>query len=178
MRLLVLAMVLALACASGARWIAAQAADRSSSAAPQNTFTAREKADGWRLLFDGRTTEGWRGFGKAAFPASGWVVEDGTLKSLGRKGGDIITTSTYEDFELVWDWRLSFRGNSGVKYFVDESRGNAGGAIGHEYQTIDDENYTAMSLNERQKTGAWYDVLPPTKAAEHRGPRINCSRCR
>ena len=95
----------------------------------------------------------------------GWVVENGTLKSLGKKGGDIVTTSTYADFEFAWEWRLSPQGNSGVKYFVDETRGNSGGAIGHEYQTIDDDNYAAMALSVRQKTGAWYDVLPPIKAA-------------
>ena len=90
-------------------------------AAPQNVLTAREQADGWRLLFDGTTTTGWKGFAKPAFPTQGWVVEDGTLKGLGKKGGDIITTSAYGDFEFAWDWRLSFQGNSGIKYFVDET---------------------------------------------------------
>jgi hypothetical protein len=104
------------------------------------------------------------------------VVEDGTLKGLGKKGGDIITTSAYGDFEFAWDWRLSFQGNSGIKYFVDETRGNAGGAIGHEYQTIDDENYTVMSLTERQKTGAWYDVIPATKQAARPVGQWNSSR--
>ena len=104
------------------------------------------------------------------------MVEDGTLKGLGKKGGDIITTTSYGDFEFAWDWRLSFQGNSGIKYFVDESRGNAGGAIGHEYQTIDDDNYTVMSLTERQKTGAWYDVIPPAKTAARPVGEWNTSR--
>lgn len=131
---------------------------------------------GWTPLFDGRTTAGWRGFRKTTFPDSGWVVEDGALKSLGGKGGDIVTTTTYRDFELSWEWRLSPQGNSGVKYFVDEARGGTGGAIGHEYQMIDDDNYTAITLNARQKTGAWYDVLPPTKAAAQPIGRYNTSR--
>ena len=88
------------------------------------------------------------------------MVEDGTLKGLGGKGGDILTTATFDDFEFAWEWRLSFQGNSGVKYFVDESRGNATGAIGHEYQMIDDENYDVEPLSAKQKTGGWYDVMP------------------
>lgn len=144
--------------------------------ASQNVLSAREQADGWRLLFDGRTMTGWKGFGKPDFPAHGWVVEDGTIKGLGKKGGDIITTARFDDFEFQWDWRLSHQGNSGIKYFVDERRGNAGGAIGHEYQTIDDDHYTVMALNERQKTGAWYDVLPPTARAARPVGEWNTSR--
>jgi len=158
------------------RRIATQIEERSAGAPAQNVLTAKEKADGWTLLFDGKTTNGWKGFAKAGFPAQGWVVEDGTIKGLGKKGGDIITTTAYGDFEFAWDWRLSFRGNSGIKYFVDESRGNAGGAIGHEYQTIDDDNYTAMALTDRQKTGAWYDVIPPAKKAARPVGEWNTSR--
>ena len=157
------------------RRVASQLEDRAT-AASHNVLTAKEKADGWRLLFDGTTTNGWKGFRKDGFPGEGWIVEDGTLKGLGRKGGDIVTTATFDDFEFAWDWRLSFRGNSGVKYFVDEARGNAGGAIGHEYQTIDDDNYTAMTLNALQKTGAWYDVVPPAKAAARPVGSWNTSR--
>lgn len=158
------------------RRIAAQLEERSATAPAQNVLTPKEQAEGWRLLFDGTTTSGWKGFAKPAFPTQGWVVEDGTIKGLGTKGGDIITTATFGDFEFVWDWRLSFRGNSGVKYFVDERRGNEGGAIGHEYQTIDDDHYTVMTLNERQKTGAWYDVLPATARAARPVGEWNRSR--
>lgn len=135
----------------------------------------QQDAGGWTSLFDGKTTAGWRGFRQPSFPASGWVVEDGALKSLGRKGGDIVTTTTWRDFELSWEWRLSPHGNSGVKYFVDEKRG-AGGAIAHEYQMIDDDNYPSLALTARQKTGAWYDVMPPTKAAAKPIGAFNTSR--
>lgn len=158
------------------RRIASQLGDEQSAAPPHNVLTAREKAEGWTLLFDGTTTKGWKGFAKSSFPTQGWVVEDGTIKGLGKKGGDIITTATYGDFEFSWDWRLSFQGNSGIKYFVDETRGNAGGAIGHEYQTIDDDNYTVMSLTDRQKTGAWYDVIPPARKAANPVGMWNTSR--
>ncbi len=150
------------------------AAPSASSASAHNTLSAEEAAAGWTLLFDGKSTAGWRGFRKDSFPDSGWVVEDGTLKSLGRKGGDIVTTGTFTDFELSWEWRLSAKGNSGVKYLVNETR--AGGAIGHEYQMIDDDSYDAMALNVLQKTGAWYDVLPPTKAAARPIGTFNHSR--
>jgi hypothetical protein len=126
-----------------------------------NTLTQAERAAGWRLLFDGATTNGWRGFQKPTFPADGWTVEDGTLKGLGRKGGDILTTATFTDFEFTWEWRLSPQGNSGVKYFVREDRGNTTGAIGHEYQMIDDDHYDAEPLSQKQKTAGWYDVIPP-----------------
>jgi hypothetical protein len=155
--------------------VAASTRSMANENAPQNVLTAEEKAAGWRLLFDGKTTTGWKGFGKTG-PIKGWAVEDGTLKGLGAKGGDIITVSKFDDFEFAWDWRLSLRGNSGVKYFIDEARGNGGSAIGHEYQTIDDDNYTAMALTDRQKTGAWYDVIPAARTAAKRVGEWNTSR--
>lgn len=120
-----------------------------------NQLTPQEQAAGWRLLFDGKTTTGWRGFRKASFPAKGWVVEDGWLKCLARgRGGDIVTVDEFEDFELVWDWRLPPRANNGVKYFITEQRTQA---IGHEYQMIDD----ALVKAPKGSTAAFYDVLPP-----------------
>jgi quercetin dioxygenase-like cupin family protein len=151
------------------------AAPEASAQAP-NTLTPDERAAGWTLLFDGKTTAGWRGFQKTAFPADGWAVEDGTLTCLGRKGGDILTTATFTDFEFAWEWKLSPKSNTGVKYFVDERRGNAGGAIGHEYQIIDDEGYDAEPLSAKQKTGAWYDVMPPRAAAARPIGQWNQSR--
>ena len=71
-----------------------------------NQLTPAEKAGGWKLLFDGRTSDGWRSYRKDAFPNKGWVVEGGCLKVVGgAKGGDIITTGQYGDFELALEWR-------------------------------------------------------------------------
>jgi hypothetical protein len=126
-----------------------------------NTLTPDERAAGWRLLFDGKTTTGWRGFQKPAFPAAGWAVEDGALKCLGQKGGDILTAEAFSDFEFAWEWKLSPKANTGVKYFVDARRGNTTGGIGHEYQLIDDDHYDLEPLSAKQKTGGWYDVVPP-----------------
>ena len=72
-------------------------------AAP-NELTSAEKAEGWKLLFDGQTTAGWRSFKKQTFPDKGWVVEQGTLKKVANvQGGDIITTNTFEQFDLRWE---------------------------------------------------------------------------
>jgi sugar phosphate isomerase/epimerase len=152
--------------ANRATWrrMVGQLAERSPGAPPQNTLSSKEAAQGWQLLFDGTTTTHWRGFQQAEFPDRGWTVEDGCLKCLGRQGGDLVTRTAYTNFEFAWEWRLSFQGNSGVKYFVDESRSNQRGAIAHEYQTIDDKNFAAEPLNEKKFTGAWYDVMPAKSA--------------
>ena len=163
------------------RRIKGELADQSSSALSQNTLSAKETAAGWRLLFDGKTTAGWRGFQKETFPDKGWVIESGCLKCLGQKGGDIVTTATFTNFEVTWEWRLSFRANSGLKYFVDEKRADAAGkiyptAIAHEYQTIDDQNFIAEPLNEKKLTGAWYDVVAPKNAKSRPLGEFNQSR--
>ena len=101
-----------------------------------NTLTAEEKDAGWKLLFDGKNTKGWRKYGSNSFPDIGWVVEDGTIhKQGGVRGGDIMTVATYENFEFSWDWKLVAKGNNGVKYFIIPERK---ATVGHEYQMIDD----------------------------------------
>lgn len=125
-------------------------------AAP-NELTAQEKAEGWKLLFDGKSTAGWRSFKKDTFPDKGWVVENGALKKVaGVQGGDIMTTNTFEQFDLRWEWKIPARANNGVKYFITEERG---GPIGHEYQMIDD----SIVKNPKQRTASFYDVLPVTE---------------
>ena len=140
-----------------------------------NQLTDQEKAAGWKLLFDGQTTEGWRTFKKQSFPAKGWVVQDGWLHCLGKSGGDIISDVDYGDFELQWEWKLAPAGNSGVKYFVTETR-NA--ALGHEYQMIDDaREQDANSADGKRVTASFYDVLKPTTSPPTRpAGEINQSR--
>ena len=78
--------------------------------ADPNTLTRREKADGWKLLFDGEHTSGWRAYAHANFPSNGWIIEDGCLKDEGGKhGGDIVTREQFTDFDLKFDWRISGR---------------------------------------------------------------------
>lgn len=85
---------------------------------PHNTLTRAEKDAGWKLLFDGQTTHGWRGYKKEGMNP-GWKVENGELKMVS-KGGDIITTDQFEAFELVLDWKISKGGNSGLMFHVTE----------------------------------------------------------
>jgi hypothetical protein len=125
------------------------------SQAAENQLTPEEKKEGWKLLFDGVSTRGWRSFGKSTFPEKGWVVKDGILQLEARsKAGDIITDQEFNDFDLRWEWRIPKGANNGVKYFITEKRREA---IGHEYQMIDD----ATVKDPRQKTASFYDVLPP-----------------
>lgn len=124
-----------------------------------NQLTPTETAAGWRLLFDGKTTEGWHRFHQRAFPEKGWVVEDGWLHGLGQGGGDIVSEDEFEQFELQWEWKLAPGGNSGLKYFVVDTRKNA---LGHEYQLLDDEKNEDGHLGHGKRvTAAFYDVLKP-----------------
>src|SRR5438128_12260852 len=76
--------------------------------ASPNTLTTKERAEGWRLLFDGRTAAGWRGFRRETLPA-GWQAVDGALTRIGQ-GGDIVTIDEFGDFELTLEWKLSPNG--------------------------------------------------------------------
>src|SRR2546423_655544 len=142
--------------------------------ATPNELTAQEKAAGWKLLFDGKTTQGWRSFKKESFPARGWVVEEGWLHCLGKDGGDIITESEFDNFELQWEWKQAQSGNSGLKYFITETRATP---IGHEYQMIDDERDPDAKLAAgKRTTGAFYDVLNPEHAQVKPAGETNQSR--
>lgn len=139
-----------------------------------NALLDSTKDAGWRPLFDGKTGDGWRGFKRQTFPTRGWVAEDGWLHCLGRGGGDIITTGEFTDFEFRWQWKMAPGANSGVKYFVTETR-NA--AIGHEYQLIDDDRHPdAKVAAGKHLTAGVYDVFRPTGARPHPPGQINHSR--
>src|SRR6185295_12791096 len=99
--------------------------------AEPNALTSAEKSAGWKLLFDGQSLNGWRGYRMKGPPETGWEVQDGILKTVPKvKGSEIITEQKFNDFELSWDWRIAAAGNNGVKYFVTEDRPKA---PGHEY---------------------------------------------
>lgn len=144
-------------------------------AANTNQLSDQELASGWKLLFDGKTTDGWRSFKKQTFPSHAWVVEGGWLHCLGTPGGDIITRAEFTDFELQWDWKQAPGGNSGVKYFIIETRRDA---IGHEYQMIDEEREPdAKKADGKHVTASFYDVLKPTITPNVKTPgEINHSR--
>lgn len=141
----------------------------------QNTLTHQEKSNGYQLLFDGKSSDGWRGAYQSQFPSHGWVIKKQQLLgelSEGKEsgdGGDIITLKKYKNFDLQFDWKLGKLGNSGVKYFVEELPKKpltSSSLIGYEYQLIDDPDfiYNEKHLPEDHKTGALYNIIPPNKA--------------
>ena len=130
-----------------------------------NTLTAAEKAAGWRLLFDGSTTAGWRGYNKPDVSGLRWLVKDGAVCLPPADGADtrgnrdIISADTFGDFDLTWQWQVQPGSNSGLKYFVVES-GTA--AIGHEYQLIDDARHADAKISAERQTASFYDVKAAT----------------
>ncbi len=128
-----------------------------------NQLTTAEKSAGWTLLFDGKDLAGWRGYKNPDAKSTRWKATDGLLcvvkgDSADTRGQrDIVSTGTYDQFELSWEWRVSEGGNSGLKYFVLEDRD---AAIGHEYQMIDDARHQDAQLGPTRQTAAFYDVLP------------------
>ncbi len=147
-----------------------KAEHRSRVAVQPNTLTPAEKAAGWKLLFDGKTWNGWRGFRREKIPAEGWMIEDGAIKHLAgrgeqsQQGGDIITTGQYDNFELQIEWRISPGGNSGVKYLVAEEMVKSGySGLGFEMQVLDDDLHpdAKMGKGGNRTAGALYDLIAP-----------------
>ncbi len=134
-----------------------------------NTLTEKEKKEGWKLLFDGKTPEGWRGAKLDHFPTKGWVIKNGVLTVLASNGaesangGDIITVDTYKNFILKVDFKITAGANSGIKYFVDpELNKGPGSAIGCEYQILDDERHPDAKLGVKgnRTLASLYDLIP------------------
>lgn len=114
-------------------------------AAKRNHISKEEKANGWELLWDGKTTKGWKSARADHFPKQGWKIRNGILSVLASggaesaAGGDIVTKELYGDFELKVDFKLTPKANSGIKYYVDtEINKGPGSSIGLEYQILDD----------------------------------------
>jgi cytochrome c len=126
---------------------------------PVNVLTEAEQAEGWRLLFDGKTTAGWRGYGKKEMGKS-FAVEEGSLVRVAG-GGDIITDEQFTDFELSIDWKISEGGNSGVFYRVNESL-SVGYLSGPEMQVLDNARHQDGG-NPLTSAGSAYAVLAPAK---------------
>jgi len=136
-----------------------------------NTLSSREITDGWKLLFDGLTTTGWRGAHKRAFPEKGWIIGNGELTVLASGGGeaayggDIVTIDEYAAFELSVEFKITEGANSGIKYFVTEAEKQQGSAFGLEYQILDNANHPDAMLatkheGSRQCAGL-YDLIKP-----------------
>lgn len=134
-----------------------------------NTLTQREQEEGWKLLWDGKTTSGWRGVKLEKFPEKGWNVEDGTLVvenadgTESGNGGDIITVDRYKNFILEVDFNMTKGANSGIKYFVQGNINQGeGSAIGCEFQILDDKNHPDAKLGVlgNRTLASLYDLIP------------------
>jgi hypothetical protein len=146
---------------------------------PDNVLTARERQQGWRLLFDGRDLAGWRSFGGGA-PAPTWTVSDGTLKLTkadGKMSGtDLVTADSYGAFELTLDWKVEQGGNSGVLYLAR----NVPGApllyeTGLEMQVLDDAGHPDGKIP-THRAGALYDMTVPPAGVAHPAGSWNHAR--
>lgn len=134
-----------------------------------NDVSPTERAHGWRPLWDGQTTRGWRGARRAGFPDKGWKIENGELIVLAAagaesgNGGDIVTEEEFAAFELQLEFKLTPGANSGIKYFVDETIAPIGGsAIGLEFQLLDDKQHPDAKLGAagNRTLGSLYDLIP------------------
>lgn len=150
-----------------------------------NTISSAEQKEGWELLWDGKTTNGWRGAKSTSFPSNGWVIEDGILKVIksngaeSANGGDIVTVKKYKNFELAVDFKISDGANSGIKYFVDTQLNNGtGSSIGCEYQILDDNVHPDAKLGTKgnRKLGSLYDLIPAPKDKFFRKSDFNTAR--
>ncbi|AEM71791.1 protein of unknown function DUF1080 [Allomuricauda ruestringensis DSM 13258] len=135
----------------------------------KNQLTLDEEKNGWKLLWDGETTVGWRGARLDDFPEKGWEIKDGVLTVLSSggeesaAGGDIVTTELYGDFELKVDFKLTEGANSGIKYYVDTDLNKGpGSSIGLEYQILDDERHPDAKLGNHEGSrtvSSLYDLI-------------------
>jgi hypothetical protein len=144
-------------------------------AAVLNTLTAAEEAEGWKLLFDGETFDGWRGLGLEGVPEELWTIEEGAFRKLPSgevpvqadgqpmAGNDLLTIETFEDYEFKFEFKLVEAANSGVKYNVSEQMSidfpppNA--ALGFEFQVLDPAHPDAGERFPLRISGALYDMM-------------------
>lgn len=135
----------------------------------KNKLTEREITEGWKLLWDGKTGEGWRGAKLDNFPTKGWQINDGLLTVLSsgggeaRNGGDIVTVKKYKNFELEVDFKITEGANSGIKYFVNTGLNKGeGSAIGCEFQILDDAIHpdAKKGVKGNRTIASLYDLIP------------------
>ena len=152
-----------------------------------NQLTDREKKEGWELLWDGKTTNGWRGAKLDKFPDKGWSIENGLLiveendGGEATNGGDVVTVKRYKNFELEADFKLTEGANSGIKYFVDtELNKGEGSSIGCEFQILDDERHpdAKQGVDGNRTLASLYDLITADarfSAPDERAKRVNDS---
>ncbi|MGJ8680920.1 3-keto-disaccharide hydrolase [Paraglaciecola sp.] len=140
-----------------------------------NQLSAKQQSEGWTLLWDGKTTNGWKGTKLKDFPQKGWDIDNGELviySSGGgstRNGGDIVTLQEFSEFELEVDFKITAGANSGIKYFVDPNLlKEKGAAIGLEFQILDDKKHPDAKKGHKgnRTIGSLYDLIPARNLSE------------
>jgi hypothetical protein len=131
-----------------------------------NTLSPQEQKDGVILLFDGKTTDQWRCYGKTDFPAE-WIIEDNSLRCIGSGRGeasrlDIITKEKFKNFELTLEWKISEGGNSGIFYLAQEIPGERIWKSAPEMQVLDNDKHpdAKMGVDGNRMAGSLYDLIP------------------
>jgi len=134
-----------------------------------SSCASEKEEDDWIILFDGTSTEHFRGYNMEEFPEQGWEITDGTLHCIGSgqgeaggQGGDIITREQYGNFELSLEWKISEGGNSGIFYLAQELEGKPVYMSAPEMQILDNERHIDATLGEEgnRKAGSLYDLIP------------------
>lgn len=166
-------IVFAVSCQSGQKKAAEKSAKETTAvtpAAPElNKLSAEEVSAGWKLLFDGTTSNGWRGYNKKDFP-KGWEVVEGTMHCIGtgkgeagaENGGDIVYDKKFKNFQLKLDWKIQEGGNSGIFYLAQEVPEWPVYKTAPEMQILDNERHPDAMLGKdgNRMAGSLYDLIP------------------
>lgn len=123
-------------------------------------LSKKAQKEGWYLLFDGKTSQGWKKANGKPFPEKGWAIENGvlTVDTAAGRGGDIVTEEAFTDFELALEFKIVPGANSGIKYFLLPNS-----SLGCEFQILDDERHpdAKLGIDGNRKQGGLYDLIAP-----------------
>jgi hypothetical protein len=142
---------------------------------PDNTLTPKEQKEGWKLLWDGKTLNGWVSNKDGVVPQKGWTIKDSELivDFGGNKGGgDLVTEKEFKNFILEVDFKLTPGANSGIKYFIQPYKSGKGFSnVGCEYQVLDDVLHpdAKLGINGCRTLASLYDLIPADKAKPFNG---------
>lgn len=166
------AMALAFSPAQAQKKKGGKGGKKKAAAGAVNTLSEAEKAEGWQLLFDGTTFANWRGLNKkeGEIPPNFEIV-DGVIhkKKATKPAGDLATSKGYNNFELAFEWKLPEGGNSGIKYNVSEELSKGSGALGFEYQVLDDKKASDNKVD-THACGSLYELVAPDPAQKQVNP--------
>jgi len=160
-------------CTSIAAAGACQTTNTGNTSTPMNTLSEQELAGGWKLLFDGKSTAGWRNYKKQTV-GPGWTVIDGILTRSGENAGDIVTTDRYRNFDLALDWRVAEGGNSGILYRATEDNEYIWQSA-PEMQILDDERH-ADGKSPLTSAGSNFALYPAPRGVVHPAGQWNSAR--